>query len=159
MIEKLKDFIIKNYEPKEIATIFKDLENQNIKLLGLNSIKIKYPIIVKEIISLFKNDENIREIFSLGSTFDQQWDIINSDDPGLEYYRSTMKNYDRIFLEIQWESLLPEEKQPFQEAVQLIKNNIINNINKVWRDKIQDLLYLLTPRNGTYNVRQNYIIF
>ena len=159
MIENLKIFIIKNYDKNEIASIFKDLENQNIKLMGPNSIKSKYPVIINEIISLFNNDENIREIFSLGSTFDKQWDIIESENPGFEYYISTMKNYDRIFLEIQWEELLEDEKEPFIDAAELIQNNIQNKINKVWRDKIQDLLYLLTPHNGVYNVRHNYVIF
>ena len=70
-----------------------------------------------------------------------------------------MKNYDRIFLEIQWGELLEDEKDPFIDAAELIRNNIQNNINKVWRDKIQDLLYLLTPHNGVYNIRNNYIIF
>ena len=159
MIQKLKIFISNNYEQKDYPQIFKDLENIKLKLIGDQSINIKYPEIFTEILAMFDNDENVREIFSLGSLFDKQWAMINSENPEMEYFMSTIQEYDRIFLEIQWGEFSEEEKEPFLDATNVIKNNIYNKINIVWKEKIQDLLYLLTPHNGAYNLRYEYFIF
>ena len=159
MIKKLKIFIRNNYEQKNFVKIFKDLEDNKIKLLGHDSIKTKYLDIFEEILAMFDNDENTREIFSLGPLFDKQWGIINSENPAMEYFMSTMQEYDRSFLEIQWNEFSEEEKGPFLDATNIVKNNIYNKINIVWKEKIQDLLYLLTPHNGVYNMRYEYFIF
>ena len=159
MIQKLKIFISNNYNSKDYPQIFKDLEDTKLKLIGTQSINKKYPEIFAEILAMFGDDENTREIFSLGPLFDKQWVIINSENPGMEYFMSTVQEYDRSFLEIQWAEFSEEEKEPFLDATNVIKNNIYNKINIVWKEKIQDLFYLLTPHNGTYNLRYEYFIF
>ena len=112
-----------------------------------------------EIINMLKNDENIRMIFSISQSFNNNWDIISSNNSAFEYYISTMNQYSREFLKFQWDEYLDEDKQPFIDAVKIIRNNITNKINNIWTTKIQELLYLITPHNNSYQLRTHYILF
>ena len=159
MIEKLNKFINKNYPTSRLIEIYKDLEDQNIKVMGEKSLEIKYPLIFEEIINMLKNDENIRMIFSISQSFNNNWDIISSNNSAFEYYISTMNQYSREFLKFQWDEYLDEDKQPFIDAVKIIRNNITNKINNIWTTKIQELLYLITPHNNSYQLRTHYILF
>ena len=159
-IKKIKKFVIENFQVNQLSEIFKNLEDNKYSIFPSEntiSLKDKYQTIYNEIINMFKKDDDVQTVFSLTPDSHLHLKIIESNNPGLIYYMSTMTQFSPEFLLSQWwDELSIEEQTPFIEGANIIIQTLTKKVNKIWKYRIQDLLYLITPHNNTHRFRDNF---
>ena len=159
-VQKIKKFVVENFPQNQLNIVFKDLENNKYSIYpteNTTSLKDKYPTIYNEIINMFKRDDDVRTVFSMTSGSNLHIKILESENPGLIYYMSTMTQFSPEFLLSQWwDELSIEEQTPFIEGANIIITALTKKVNRVWKYRIQDLLYLITPHNNIHKFRDNF---
>ena len=156
-IERLQKFVYNNYE-QNVTDIFNSLEDEEITLFKIpekSSIREVLPDVYMEIITMLKSDESVREIFSLTSSNQQYFLIAISDDPSFAYFKSILKDEFYHLATIQWTHLSKDEKEPYIDAANIIKKDMVMNLNKLWKSEIQNFLYLILHNE----FRDSYLLY